>query len=60
MSRIAIYAHGAARFKNSVGKVLINETGIENLNKINGDGNLAEHKVTKYADTLKYSLWIEV
>ena len=78
MSRTAIHAHGAARFKNdpglidhtsevykgwvalknSVRKVFTNETDIENLNKIIGDGNLAEHKVTKYADTLKYNLWI--
>ena len=45
-------------FKNSVGKVFTNETDIENLNKIIGDGNLAEHKVTKYDDTLKYNLWL--
>ena len=43
-----------------MGKVFINETDIENLKKIIGDGHLAEHKVTKYADTLKYNLWIEV
>ena len=39
--------------KDSVAKVFINETGIENFNKI--IDNLAEHKVTKYADN-----WTEV
>ena len=51
---------GRLALKNSIGKVFINETDIENLNKIIGDGNSAEHKVTKYVDTLKHNFWIEV